>query len=371
MAYFSFRRFLRWQLGVALLLLLPWLVFCVSASAQTQGQAQEQTLKVGMATVPPFVMETTDGEPEGISVDLWREIAERKGWDFVWQPLSFRELLAAVEKGDIDVAVGALTMTADREQRFDFSHPFYQTGLSIGVLPQPEQNLFTALRALISWQFLSVVLGLSTLLLAVGVLVWFAEHKRNPEQFGGSTLQGLGAGMWWAAVTMTTVGYGDKTPTTLLGRLVGLVWMFAGLIVVASFTAAITTSLTVGNLTSRIQSENDLYGTVVATIDDTASQRYLQEQHIRYRAYPDLTTAMTSVAEGETGAVVYDRALMQYRNQQLGEKHLSILPGMFAKQLYAFAIPEGSALRAPLSLEILDVTESERWNDIVARYLAR
>lgn len=371
MAYFSFRRCLRWQYVAALFLLLPWVLFCASAMAQTQGETQAQTLKVGVATVPPFVMEAAGGELEGISVDLWRDIAERKGWDFSWQPLSFSELLDAVESGDIDVAVGALTMTADREERFDFSHPFYQTGLSIGVLPQPEQNLFTALRALISWQFLSVVLGLATLLLAVGVVVWFAEHKRNPEQFGGTTLQGLGAGMWWAAVTMTTVGYGDKAPTTPLGRLVGLVWMFAGLIVVASFTAAITTSLTVSNLTPRIQSENDLYSTVVATVDDTASQRYLQDQHIRYRTYPDLTTAMTSVANGETGAVVYDRALMQYRNQQLGDKHLSILPDVFAKQLYAFAIPEGSALRAPLSFEILDVTESEQWGDIVSRYLAR
>ncbi|GAB2731540.1 MULTISPECIES: transporter substrate-binding domain-containing protein [Halomonas] len=369
MAYFSFRRLLRVSHAVAFFVLLPWGMFCTSAGAQTL--APEKTLTVGVATVPPFVMEAAEGELEGISVDLWQNIAERRGWDFVWQPLPFSDLLDAVEAGDVDVAVGALTMTADREELFDFSHPFYQTGLSIGVPPQADQSLLRVFRALVSWQFLSVVLGLSVLLLAVGLLVWLAEHKRNPEQFGGSVFRGMGAGLWWAAVTMTTVGYGDKAPTTLVGRLIGLVWMFAGLIVVASFTAAITTSLTVGNLTARIQSENDLHGTVVATIDDTASQRYLEEQHVRYRTYPDLTSAMRSVASGETGAVVYDRALMQYRNQQLGADRLTILPGVFAKQLYAFAIPEGSALRAPLSLEVLDVTESERWDDIVSRYLVR
>lgn len=367
MACFSFRRFLRLSRMVALLLLLPWGM----ATASAQSLTLAKPLTVGVATVPPFVMEATDGEPEGISVDLWQDIAERKGWDFNWQPLSFRELLRAVESGDVDVAVGAITMTADREERFDFSHPFYQTGLSIGVPLRADQNLFSVFRALVSWQFLSVVLGLSVLLLAVGLLVWLAEHKRNPEQFGGSIFRGMGAGLWWAAVTMTTVGYGDKAPTTLAGRLIGLVWMFAGLIVVASFTASITTSLTVGNLAARIQNQDDLHGTVVATIDDTASQRYLEEQHIRYRTYPDLTGAMRAVASGETGAVVYDRALMQYRNQQPGAERLTVLPGVFAKQLYAFAIPEGSALREPLSLEVLGVTEAEEWDDIVSRYLMR
>ncbi|MFH7563901.1 MULTISPECIES: ion channel [Oceanimonas] len=48
------------------------------------------------------------------------------------------------------------------------------------------------------------------------------------------------------------MGYGDKAPVTFAGRLVGLIWMFAGMIMVASFTAAITSSLTVNNLRTGI-----------------------------------------------------------------------------------------------------------------------
>ena len=140
------------------------------------------------------------------------------------------------------MAVGALTMTAEREAAFDFTHPFYQTGLSIAVPPAPEQGLLASLRALISWQFMSVVIALGGLLLAVGFVLWLFERWRNPEQFGGTAVQGIGASFWWAAVTMTTVGYGDKAPVSLAGRMVALVWMFAGLIMVASFTAAITSS---------------------------------------------------------------------------------------------------------------------------------
>ncbi len=332
-------------------------------------QAQESALKVGITEVPPFVMQTEQGEWEGISVDLWRSVADGIGRDFEWVPLSFRELLTQVENGDIDVAVGALTMTASREEQFDFSHPFYQTGLSIALPPKPENNVWTSLKALVSWEFFSVVLSLAALLMAVGAIVWLFERRRNPEQFGGSTERGIGAGFWWAAVTMTTVGYGDKAPVTLGGRLVALVWMFAALIMVASFTAAITSSLTVSNLQHQINGPDDLRNAVVATIDKTASAQFLEERRVKSRSYPSLETAMRSVLTGETDAIVYDRPLLRYRNQALGETRLTLLPGVFREQLYAFAMPEGSPLRGPVSQEILQVTETADWRAINELYL--
>ncbi len=348
------------------------ILFCLALLALTltaQAAQDEAPLRVGITEVPPFVMKTGDGRWEGISIDLWRAVADGMEREFEWVPLAFPELLTATEQGTIDVAVGALTMTADRESRFDFSHPFYTTGLSIAVPPQPEQSLLGSLKAMISWQFLSVVLALGGLLLAVGFLLWLVERRKNPDQFGGSAAEGIGASFWWAAVTMTTVGYGDKAPVSFTGRLIALVWMFAGLIMVASFTAAITSSLTVNNLRSGIEGVDDLPGNIVATIDNTASQRFLEEQRIRYRSYPNLTAAMVSVAEGETDAIVYDRALLRYRNQQLGARKLTILPGIFAEQLYALAMPEGHPLRARVSQKILRMTESDGWAGVQASYL--
>lgn len=343
------------------------LVLCTSSFSSV---AQDRPLNVGITPVPPFVIKADNGEWQGISIDLWRQIAEDMGRDFNFVPLSFNELLTQVESGDIDVAVGALTMTAERESAFDFSHPFYQTGLSIAIPPVPEPSLFSTFKALLSWKFLSVVVALAGLLLAVGFALWLFERKRNPEQFGGSAAQGIGASFWWAAVTMTTVGYGDKAPVSLAGRLVALVWMFAGLIMVASFTAAITTSLTVSNLQSQIQEPSDLPGHNIATIANTASEEYLQSHRIRHELYPDLTTALQSTVDGETDAIVYDRALMQYRNQQEGNR-LTILPGVFQQQLYALALPEGSPLRGAVSEKLLEVTESPNWTAIVDRYLGR
>lgn len=339
--------------------------------AAGQLSAQSKPLKVGITPVPPFVVEAESGEWEGISVDLWREVADGIGRDYTLVPLSFRDLLAQVESGDIDVAVGALTMTAEREVKFDFTHPFFQTGLSIAVPPAPEQGLWASLRALISWQFVSVIIALGALLLGVGFVLWLFERKRNPEQFGGDPIKGIGASFWWAAVTMTTVGYGDKAPVSFAGRAVALAWMFAGLIMVASFTAAITSSLTVSNLQHQIQGPEDLISANVATIAGTASEAYLRDERIRHQLYPDLTAAMLSVANGETDAVVYDRALMQYRNLQLGKKRLTLLPDIFQQQLYGFALPAGSEIRGPVSERVLAVTETASWEDTIRRYLGR
>ena len=341
-----------------------------STPAAPAASVPQAPLKVGITVVPPFVMPAKDGHWEGISIDLWQDIAKGMNRQFEWLPMTFSEQLEAVEKGDIDVAVGALTMTAERDTQFDFTHPFYQTGLSIAVPEVPNHDLLASFKAFVSWQFLSVVLALAALLLAAGFLLWLAERRKNPEQFGGTAPQGIGASFWWAAVTMTTVGYGDKAPTSFAGRLIGVVWMFAGMIMVASFTAAITTSLTVNNLRTGIQGVNDLPGKLIATIPDTASQRYLEEGHLRYQTYPDLTAAMNSVIRGETDAIVYDRALLQYRNLQLGQK-LTVLPGVFAKQLYALALPNGSPLRAEISQEVLRVTEDSSWADIQATYLGK
>jgi polar amino acid transport system substrate-binding protein len=342
------------------------LLLLLSAGASF-GQAK--TLQVGITEVPPFVIKTEQGEWEGISIDLWRAVAREQQLEYEWVPLSFSELLSQVESGKIDVAVGALTMTADREAAFDFSHPFYQTGLSIGVPHTPKHGILQSLKALFSWEFLSVIVALGLLLFAVGVVLWVCERRANPEQFGGKASEGIGASFWWAAVTMTTVGYGDKAPVTLAGRLVALVWMFAGLIMVASFTAAITSSLTVSNLQYQIAGPKDLPGSTVATIPNTASARYLKDNHVVHRNYPNLTEAMQSVLDGKTDAVVYDRPLLQFRNQQLGDQRLDLVPAVFEQQLYALALPARSPLREPISEEILRITESEEWRAIQASYL--
>jgi polar amino acid transport system substrate-binding protein len=345
------------------------LIHAVLIAVLVSFNALAEPLRVGITEVPPFAMQTDEGGWEGISYELWRTIAGNLGHDYELIPMTLDELLSGARDGNIDVAVGALTMTAEREAQFDFSHPFYQTGLSIAVQADPQTGILRSLLALLSWEFLSLIAGLGLLLLVMGFLLWLFERRRNPEQFGGTAAEGIGASFWWAAVTMTTVGYGDKAPISLGGRLIALIWMFAGLIMVASFTAAITSALTVSNLQGRINGPQDLPGHTVATVANTASASYLTSVGVRQRAYRDLGEAMQAVAAGEVDAVVYDRPLLQFRKQLLGLDQLEILPGQFEDALYAFALPSGSPLRGAIAQQVLGVTETAEWRDRVTGYL--
>ena len=70
-------------------------------------------------------------------------------------------------------------------------------------------------------QLLTVIMVLGVLLLIAASLMFFAEHRAQPEKFAS-----IPQSMWWSVITLTTVGYGDAVPVTVPGR------MLAGLIAV-------------------------------------------------------------------------------------------------------------------------------------------
>ena len=55
-------------------------------------------------------------------------------------------------------------------------------------------------------------------------------------------MEGWFQGFWWSVVSMTTVGYGDKTPKSIVGRLFGIVWIFTGITICGILAAMLTTT---------------------------------------------------------------------------------------------------------------------------------
>jgi polar amino acid transport system substrate-binding protein len=353
---------------------LPTLLLLVlsgMAPAAAQTESRPERLVVGTKVAPPFAIKNDDGTWSGISIELWREIAQELDLAYDFQEFDLQGLLSAVESGTVGAAVAALTITSDRERRFDFSHPFHTSGLGIAVRSGSKAGLGATVARLFSIGFLHAVGALGLLLLGVGVLIWLLERKRNPAHFGGSAAHGIGAGFWWSAVTMTTVGYGDKAPLTLWGRFVGLIWMFAGIIMISGFTAAIASSLTATRLASEVRGPEDLRNVRVVCTPGSTSAEYLRRARTSYKAVENPAIGLRAVADGSADALVYDAPILRYLVNSNYEGVLNVLPQTFERQDYGIALPQGSPLREAVNRSLLKEIRGSKWQDLLFQYLGR
>lgn len=339
------------------------------------AQPEVEPLRVGIKDTPPFVMFADvclEEEYCGISADLWVRIAEQLELDYTFVPFGqdqLADMLDAIATGDIDVAVGALTITASREELFDFSHSFYTTGLGIAVPNQSSWVWLSVLRRLFSVEFAIAIASLCAILLVVSLLIWLFERHHNSEHFSNDA-KGIGSGFWWSAVTMTTVGYGDKAPKTLGGRIIAFVWMFASLIMISGFTAAIATALTVDRLESNIRTANDLDGLRVGVVGGSSASETLRRERLGFRrAYDDARGALAALEQGQLDAVVHDQPLLQYLVTQNFTGDIDVLSETFERQDYGLGLIENSSLREDINRELLAITGSDEWQLIRGDYL--
>lgn len=340
-------------------------LFAIPAAAQQQPGAP---LVIATHEAPPFAMKRPDGQWQGLAIDLWRGIAHDQNLNFRFQDTSLQNMVDGVAQGRYAASVGALTVTPGRELKIDFTHPYYTTGFGIAVGKSPPAWL-VLLRNFFTWGFLQAVLALASVLLVIGFLFWLAERRANDEQFGGSTAKGIGAGFWFSAVTMTTVGYGDKAPRTLAGRIIATVWMFAAIIIISTFTGMIASSLTESRLSGQIKNADDLASAKVGSIAGSAAEDWLNRTDVGFQRYPNIQAGLDAVASGQIDALVYDRPLLRYVIKQQNSRKLRLVPGNFGRQDYAFGLPQGSKLREGINESLLRRIDGQPWNALVKQTL--
>lgn len=331
-----------------------------SAPPITPTPAARPRLRVGTHPIAPFIIKNPDGTWGGISMELWHRLARELGYQYDVVDLEPAALMAAGKAGELDVVV-SLNINERSEAELDLTHAFYSTGLGIATRPGEDAGLVGTLRQIFTARFARAVGALAVVLSLIGALMWLLERRRNPEQFGGKPVRGLGNGVWWSAVTMTTVGYGDRAPVTLGGRVLGLVWMFAAIIMISGFTASISSALTVNQLSTAVAGPGDLPKVTVGVAEPSQAARYCQRKGIRTRAYPSPADALAGLARGEVQAVVGEAPILEYgvRTEHAGQ--LVMLPGTFENHGYGFGLRSGSDLREPLNLALLRYVGGPEW----------
>jgi polar amino acid transport system substrate-binding protein len=300
------------------------------------------------------------------------KIADKLNLEYELNEFDLDGLLQAAKNNEIDMAVSPLTITAEREKLFDFTHSYFTTGLSIAVPNKVDNSFWGITQNLFSSQFVEVILGILLILFFVGLLVWLFERKKNKDEFGEGMSKGLGASFWWAAVTLTTVGYGDKAPKTTGGRIIALIWMFSGLVMISGFTAAIASALTVNQLDVGINSLNDLYDVRVGTVKTSSSEEFLQNNGLSYITTNSIEDGIELIKQNKIDAFVYDAPILKYsiKSQNISNE-IRVLPIILDPINYAFALPANSNLREPINRALLEVIDNIEWQNTVDKYIGR
>ena len=355
---------------ITIKLIVGMACFCAAAHAQPTDQSLlEKELVIGTKEAPPFVMKRSDGTLYGISIDLWRQIAEQLHLRYRFsEQETVQEVLKGTTDGSFDAAIAAITATAARERLVDFTQPFYSGGLGIAVAA--SENAWTSiLRTILSFGFFQAVLALLGIAILVGLVIRLLE-RRQTEHFSGG-VKGLGAGVRWSTVAMTRGGAAEKAPATLFGRVVATGWMIASVITFAIFTAGITSTLTKRELQGAVHGLNDLRSVRVGAIVNTTTVEYLDRQRISYRGFPTAEAGLKALQANSIDAFVYDKPLLTWLILQDYSSTLRVLDTTFDNQNYAIALPKGSALRAVLDTFLLEQTESDWWDQTLFQYLGR
>eukprot|EP00227_Mantoniella_beaufortii_P008999 CAMPEP_0197580844 /NCGR_PEP_ID=MMETSP1326-20131121/4537_1 /TAXON_ID=1155430 /ORGANISM="Genus nov. species nov., Strain RCC2288" /LENGTH=523 /DNA_ID=CAMNT_0043144667 /DNA_START=123 /DNA_END=1690 /DNA_ORIENTATION=- len=152
--------------------------------------------------------------------------------------------LHLLETGDYNMAASCFTRTIARELNIvDFSWSSFSAGQ---CLLQNRQNApFRLTSAFFTHENIEILAALFLAFVVFAHLVWFCEKDKNPDFKGdGSYSDGLWHGIWFCAVTFSTVGYGDKSPITSAGKMTSLLWMIIGLGFYCLFTGTLAAYLT-------------------------------------------------------------------------------------------------------------------------------
>ena len=351
--------------ALALFALFPLLAIAASDS----DSVLQRPLRVAIASTAPFVLPQT-AVPEGFSIDLWNEVARRIHVQFTWDSTRKpSELLPAVERGDADVAISAITMTPDREKVVDFSMPYFDSGLQI-VVRAHNQNAILASLATVPWLAIAQLLGVSVIIvLVLANLVWLMERKQNP-QFRKPYLRAIGEGLWVTMLIIATGEHGERETASVWRRvLVPAMWLI-GVILIAQLTATVTSSQTVARLQSTIRGPDDLPGKTLDTVPGTTAAEYLTQRGLPFVDVNNADEGFRMLTQGDVDAIVYDAPTLQYWVAKRGNGVLAVVGPIFRPSKYAIVLANDSPLRKPINEALLAMNEDGTYEQIYDKWFS-
>ena len=347
------------------------ILFLWFATVTAFSQPKEQTLRVATRIIKPFVFDQ-NRTLTGFSIELWQEISSQLNAksEFVMKA-SVRELLEATRSKEVDLAIAAISITAEREIDWDFSQPMFDAGLQILTPAQGTRGGLVA--AIIAGVFSSAVLpilGLVLLIILIPAhLIWLFERRNSTGMLAHrSYFPGIFEACWWAASTLATQA--DQMPRAALARIVAVIWMFTSVVFIAYFTATVTSSLTLQQLRGEINGPEDLPGKRNATVKGSTSMDYLRGHNIAAMEFANVEEALRAIQQGSADAVVYDAPVLLYYASHEGKGKVQVVGNIFRKESYGILFPSNSPYRKPVNEALLKIRENGTYDRLYGKWFS-
>ncbi|MDX2320981.1 MAG: transporter substrate-binding domain-containing protein [Moritella sp.] len=340
--------------------------------------ASSSVIHVGSYHCPPFVMSVhPNGNPQptstGLSILLWQRIANSLDLPYQIQNYALQDLLNEIEAGNVEVGISCISITPERELVMDFSHSFYETHLAIAV---KEKGYWRSFLQLITNSTLLIIIA--SILLIAGLIGWLfykLEHSVNDKLYSmpskrAQLLEAFILGLLF--ITKGPFNYFEFK--TLTGRVITVILSITSTLFIASITAILASTFTLGLMNSDIKGPYDLINLNVGAKVSTTSSIYLTNLGIVHQTFSNIDEMLMALHEGKVDAIVDDNAILRYKLKQAKQvgryQQISVLPYQFEKQNYGLAITNNSPYTEQLNRALLNVRQSPEWQQALNQYFA-
>jgi polar amino acid transport system substrate-binding protein len=348
------------------------------ASAFVLAQPQPSELRAGTLVAPPFVMKQGD-QLTGFSIDIWNEVAARLKVKTTFQEVSdvaaLEDTLGDLERSKgIDVVVSAIYYTTERDRKYDLSLPIVEAGLQVMVRGGASSGESAPLRdmlALLSSRSAAVWLGAILLIILIPAhVMWLLDRgSKGSVSPDRGYFPGIFQSLLWA--TTALVSQVQHLPSRWPARVFGLLWMFAGVVFVALYTAQLTATLTAERIQGAINGPADLAGRSVATIEGSVAAAYLRE--IRARPVEVRTTdeMFAALLDKRVDAVFMNSSVLRYYAEHDGKGRVKVVGSEVKKGEFGFLFKLGSPLRRKVNSALVALREDGTYERLYAKWFGR
>ncbi|CAH1454312.1 unnamed protein product [Lactuca virosa] len=199
----------------------------------------------------------------GFSIEVFEAAVKQLPYSlsYIYIPYngSYDEMVAEVYNKTLDAAVGDTEIMADRYEYAEFSQPYIDSGL-VRVVPIKSNSMKEGFIFLYAFTAKMWIILLAMTIGTVSI-VWFNEHVHGNEDFEASSSLECISRMLWFAVAVLSLAHREVIKNNL-SRLVLSTWFFVNVIVAASFTATLSSIMTVSTFQQPLDhlGNNDVVG---------------------------------------------------------------------------------------------------------------